>query len=152
MHALTKMFVAAVALVSSACAAFAGMGETKTEVALRAKPAAQAELLLNIPVGAVVSVGHCSRGWCGVTWNSYGGYVRASGLSFREASAPAGPPAIPVYPPYPYKAGHYPTADAYYDLPPYADINPSFYRWRYFLTLRERNRYRYTPHVFHRYE
>ena len=68
MHALTKMFVAAVALVSSACAAFAGMGETKTEVALRAKPAAQAELLLNIPVGAVVSVGHCSRGWCAITW------------------------------------------------------------------------------------
>ncbi|NTU64501.1 MAG: NADH-quinone oxidoreductase subunit H, partial [Chloroflexi bacterium] len=31
---------------------------------------------------------------------------------------------VPVYPPYPYKAGHYPTADSYYDLPPYAAIKP----------------------------
>lgn len=152
MQTLTRMLVAFVALALSGGAASAGMGETKTDVALRAGPAAQAELLLNIPAGAVVSVGQCSRGWCGVTWNSYGGYVRASGLSFREASAPAGPPAIPVYPHYRYKAGHYPTADAYYDLPPYADINPSYYRWRYFLTFRERNRYRYVPHVFHHYE
>jgi hypothetical protein len=67
-------------------------------------------------------------------------------------SRPAGgPPAIPVYPPYPYKAGHYPTADAYYDLPPYAAINPSFYRWRFFLTAQERNRYRYMPHIFRGY-
>ena len=59
--------------------------------------------------------------------------------------------AIPVYPPYPYKAGHYPTADAYYDLPPYAATNPSFYHWRYFMIGQERNRYRYMPHVFHGY-
>src|SRR5678816_2921234 len=55
------------------------------------------------------------------------------------------------FPPYPYKAGHYPTADAYYDLPPYAAIDPSFYRWRHFLTTQERNRYRYMPHVFRGY-
>jgi hypothetical protein len=62
-----------------------------------------------------------------------------------------GPPTNPVYPPYPYKAGHYPTADAYYDLPPYAVINPSFYRWRFFLMAQERNRYRYMPHIFRGY-
>ena len=60
--------------------------------------------------------------------------------------------AIPVYPHYPYKAGHYPTTEAYYDLPPYVDIKPNFYRWRYFLMAQERNRYRYVPHIFHRFD
>ena len=147
MHALAKLLVAAVALDLSAGAAFAGMGETKTDAALRAEPAAQSELLLNIPSGAVVSVSLCSRDWRGVTWNSYAGYVRESGLLLHQASASAGPPSL--YAPYPYRAGHYPTVDAYYDLPPYADINPSYYRGRCFLTLREHNRYRYVPHVFH---
>lgn len=55
---------------------------------------------------------------------------------------------VPVYPPYPYRAGHYPTADSYYDLPPYAAIRPGFYRWRHFILAQERNRYRYTPHIF----
>jgi hypothetical protein len=58
---------------------------------------------------------------------------------------------VPVYPPYPYKAGHYPTADSYYDLPPYAATNPGFYRWRYFMVAQERNRYRYMPHIFRGY-
>ena len=58
---------------------------------------------------------------------------------------------VPVYPPYPYKAGHYPTADSYYDLPPYAAIKPGFYHWRYFMMAQERNRYRYTPHIFRGY-
>ena len=69
-----------------------------------------------------------------------------------QGTPAGGPPAIPVYLPYPYKAGHYPTTEAYYDLPPYADINPNFYRWRYFLMAQERHRYRYVPHIFHRYE
>ena len=60
--------------------------------------------------------------------------------------------SIPVYPPYPYRAGHYPTADSYYDLPPYAALPPSYYRGRYFLTIRERARYRYMPHIFSRAE
>jgi hypothetical protein len=85
-----------------------------------------------------------------VTWNKFGGYVRQSALQFLSTPA-SGPPAIPVFPPYPYKAGHYPTADAYYDLPPYAAIDPSFYRWRHFLTAQERNRYRYMPHIFRGY-
>jgi len=58
---------------------------------------------------------------------------------------------IPVYPPYPYRSGYYPKADWYYDLPPYAAIMPSFYRWRYFMMAQERNRYRYLPHIFRGY-
>jgi hypothetical protein len=61
-------------------------------------------------------------------------------------------PQFPSFPPYPYKAGHYPTADAYYDLPPYAATNPSFYRWRHFLMAQERNRYRYMPYIFRGYK
>lgn len=78
--------------------------------------------------------------------------LSASGAS-AGASGPAGPPdeIIPVFPPYPYRAGHYPTVDAYWDLPPYAALPPSYYRWRYFLTAQERNRYRYVPHIFRGY-
>jgi uncharacterized protein YraI len=132
-RALIRVLAAAVALAMSTGTAFAVMGKTNTDVALRTAPAAQAELILNLSKGTLVNVGRCSRGWCGVTWNKYDGYVRQSALQFQSTRA-SGPPAIPVFPPYPYKAGHYPTADAYYDLPPYAAINPSFYRWRHFLT------------------
>ena len=149
-RALIKVLAAAVVLAMSTGAALAVMGKTTTDVALRTAPAAQADLILNLPKGAFVNVGHCSRGWCGVTWNKYGGYVRASALQFHS-TAPGGPPAIPVYPPYPYKAGHYPTADAYYDLPPYAATDPSFYRWRFFMMAQERNRYRYMPQIFRGY-
>ena len=76
--------------------------------------------------------------------------ISTSTAHAQHASA-GGPPAIPVYPPYPYKAGHYPTAEAYYDLPPYAATNPSFYRWRFFMIGQERNRYRYMPHIFRGY-
>jgi hypothetical protein len=60
--------------------------------------------------------------------------------------------AIPVYPPYPYRAGHYATADSYDDLPPYADINPTVYSRRNFMLAQERNRYRYVPYIFNRSE
>ena len=146
-RALIRMLAAAVALAMSTGTAFAIMVKTNTDVALRMAPNARAELILNLSEGTLVNVGRCWRGWCGVAWNKYDGYVRASALQFHSTPA-GGPPAIPVYPPYPYKAGHYPTADAYYDLPPYAATNPSFYRWRHFLTAQERNRYRYMPHIF----
>ncbi len=58
---------------------------------------------------------------------------------------------VPIFPPYAYRSGHYPKADWYYDLPPYAAIKPSFYRKRYFMMAQERNRYRYMPHIFHGY-
>jgi hypothetical protein len=57
----------------------------------------------------------------------------------------------PIYPPYPYRAGHYPKADWYHDMPPYVAIKPSFYRKRFFMMAQERNRYRYMPHIFHGY-
>jgi hypothetical protein len=78
--------------------------------------------------------------------------VAAAALAAGTGAALAGwRSEVPVYPPYPYKAGHYPTADSYYDMPPYAAINPGFYRWRYFLMAQERNRYRYMPHIFRGY-
>ena len=139
-----------VALAMSTGTACAAMGKTTTDVALRSAPSAKAELIVNLSQGTLVGVGSCSHGWCGVSWNRYGGYVRESALQFQSTPA-SGPPGIPVYPNFPYKAGHYPTADAYYDLPPYAAIDPSFYRWRHFLMAQERNRYRYMPHIFHGY-
>jgi sporulation protein YlmC with PRC-barrel domain len=150
MRALIRVLAAVVALAMSNGSALAAMGKTTTDAALRRAPSAQAELILNLSQGTLVDVGSCSRGWCGVTWNKYGGYVRQSALQVQNTPA-SGPPAIPVFPPYPYKAGHYPTADAYYDLPPYAAIDPSFYRWRHFLMAQERNRYRYMPHIFRGY-
>src|SRR6476646_1771469 len=150
MRILIRMLAAAVALAMSTGTALAVMGKTTTDVALRTAPTPQAKLILTLPEGTLVKVGRCSRDWCGVTWNKYGGYVRESALQFLSIPA-SGPPAIPVFPPYPYKAGHYPTADAYYNLPPYAAINPSFYRWRFFLMAQERDRYRYMPHIFRGY-
>ena len=151
MGALIRVLAAAVALAMGTGTALAMMGKTTSDVALRRAPTAQAALILNLSKGALVNVGRCSRGWCGVTWNKYAGYVRDSALQFLSTPA-GGPPAIPVFPPYPYKAGHYPTADAYYDLPPYAATNPSFYRWRFFMMAQERNRYRYMPYIFHGYK
>jgi sporulation protein YlmC with PRC-barrel domain len=150
MGALTRLLAAFVALAMSIGTACAAIGKTTTDAALRRAPSAQAELILNLSQGTLVNVDGCSRGWCGVTWSRYVGYVRESALQFQSTPA-SGPPATPVFPPYPYKAGHYPTADAYYDLPPYAAIDPSFYRWRHFLTAQERNRYRYMPHIFRGY-
>jgi hypothetical protein len=75
--------------------------------------------------------------------------VAAGALAAGTGAALAGwRSEVPVYPSYPYKAGHYPTADSYYELPPYAAIKPGFYHWRYFMMAQERNRYRYMPHIF----
>ena len=110
MCALIRVLAAAVALAMSTGTAFAVMGKTNTDVALRRAPNPQAELILNLSEGTRVNVGHCSRGWCGVTWNKYGGYVRESALQFQSPPV-AGPPAIPVFPPYPYNCLLY-TSDA----------------------------------------
>jgi len=150
MRALIKLLGAA-ALAMSTGAAFAVMGKTTTDVALLTAPAAQSAVIRNLPADAIVSVGHCARGWCGVTWDKYCGYVRESALQLQGRHGDIAP-AIPVYPRYPYRAGHYPTADSYYVLPPYADINPAFYSRRNFMLAQERNRYRYVPYIFHRSE
>ncbi|MGH6864925.1 MAG: hypothetical protein ACREDO_01815 [Methyloceanibacter sp.] len=66
----------------------------------------------------------------------------------NDASSVTEPEIWPIYPPYPYRAGHYPKADWYYEMPPYTAISPSFYRKRFFMMAQERNRYRYQPHIF----
>jgi hypothetical protein len=58
---------------------------------------------------------------------------------------------VPIFPPYPYRAGHYPRIESYYTLPPYTAVKPAFYRKRYFMMAQERNRYRYMPHIFSGY-
>jgi uncharacterized protein YraI len=147
------LFAFAVLLVGQAEARTA---TTTTDLALRSGPSSKTELLLTMPAGAAVAVGSCSAYWCKVTWNSYSGYARKSGLAIgaeRQAAraVPTGRPYIPVFPRYPYRAGHYPKADWYYDLPPYAAIVPSFYRRRFFMLAQERDRYRYMPHIFSGY-
>ena len=150
MGALTRLLAAFVVLAMSAGIVCAAIGKTTTDVALRRAPSAQAQLILNLSQGTLVNIDGCSRGWCGVTWKRYVGYVRESALQFQSAPASV-PPALLVFPPYPYKAGHYPTVDSYYDLPPYAAVDPRFYRRRFFLMAQERNRYRYMPHIFRGY-
>ncbi len=152
-----RILIAFVALALSAGAASARNGTTTTDLALRAAPSSNTELLLTIPAGASVDVGACSGSWCKVGWNSYSGYATKSGLSV-SAAAPRqavrrGPYAreaevLPVYPRYLYRSGYYPKADWYYQLPPYFAIEPSFYRRHYFMIAQERNRYRYMPHIF----
>jgi hypothetical protein len=58
---------------------------------------------------------------------------------------------FPIYPPYPYRAGYYATADWYYSMPPYVALKPSFHRKRFFMMAQERDRYRYIPHTFSGY-
>ena len=86
MSALMRLLAAVVALAMSTGTAFAMMGKTTTDVALRRAPTAQAELILNLSQGTLVNVGRCLRGWCGVTWNKYGGYVPESELRVPEHS------------------------------------------------------------------
>ncbi|MBC8013723.1 MAG: hypothetical protein H7X74_06565 [Methyloceanibacter sp.] len=160
MRSQLGILTACLALAVSVGTAVARDGTTTTELALRAAPSGNTELLLTMPAGANVNVGACSRGWCRVTWNSYAGYANQDGLAI-SAAAPrreaggggnaANGEVFPIYPPYPYRAGYYPKADWYYRMPPYVAMDPSFHRRRYFMMARERNRYRYMPHIFHGY-
>jgi SH3-like domain-containing protein len=92
MYSLMRVLAAVLALAMSSGTALAVMGKTATDVALRTAPAAQAELIVNLAEGTLVNVGRCSRGWCGVTWNNYGGYVRQSALQFLSAPSSGLPP------------------------------------------------------------
>jgi hypothetical protein len=155
MRLLVRSLIFVVALVLCTGLAEARSGATTTELALRAAPSGNTELLLMMPAGSKVYVGSCARGWCKVTWNSYSGYARQSGLAISAATQQASRGAVndpgeiwPIYPPYPYRAGYYPKADWYHDMPPYVAMDPSFHRRRYFMMAQERNRYRYMPHIF----
>jgi hypothetical protein len=159
MRSLLLSLVVLSVLPFGAGPASAAQGTTTTDLALRARPASNAELLLTIPAGSSVTVGRCSGAWCRVVWNSYSGYASKRGLAVAAATPTRGPvrggytttngsQLWPILPPYPYRSGYYPKADWYHDIPPYVAIEPSFYRRRYFMIAQERNRYRYVPHIF----
>jgi hypothetical protein len=148
--------IAALVLVAGTGIADARVGFTTTDLTLRTAPSPRAAVLLTVPAGAKVRIGGCTQGWCRVSWQSETGYGRASGLAVQERRSVSTRPVYdpqpevwPIYPPYPYRAGHYPKADWYHAMPPYVAISPSFYRKRTFLTPQERNRYRYMPHIFY---
>jgi hypothetical protein len=160
MRSLLGILIAFLALVIGAGTASARNGTTTTDLALRAAPSSNTELLLTMPAGVSVDVGACSGSWCRVVWNSYSGYATKRGLSIsaapprqvaRSGAYAQDAEAFPTYPRYPYRSGYYPKADWYYQLPPYAAIEPSFYRRRYFMMAQERDRYRYVPHIFRGY-
>jgi Bacterial SH3 domain len=127
--------------------AWAENATTATALSLREGPGTNYYRLASMPAGARVDVKGCRDGWCGVVWNGYRGYASQRYL-ITGSAAVLEPEVWPIFPPYPYRAGHYPKADWYYDMPPYTAISPSFYRKRHFLLAQERNRYRYMPHIF----
>src|SRR5262245_23431286 len=137
MRSSFSIAIASVALLFSAGGALARVGTITTELGLRAAPSPNTELLLTMPAGATAQVGACSGSWCRVSWKGYSGYAVKSGLVISAAPdrlvavRPVYPPAgeiVPIYPPYPYRAGYYPKADWYFDIPPFTAIEPSFYR------------------------
>ena len=148
MRSSISLWLALGILALGATAATARDAVTSIDLALRAGPGTRYEVLLTMPAGAVVRVKGCNRGWCDIAWNSYSGYASQSGLRPGQAAYREAPAVIPVFPNYPYRAGYYPKADWYFDLPPYAATLPNFHRRRYFMMAQERNRYRYMPHVF----
>ncbi len=122
---------------------------TASALSLREGPGTGYARLLTMPAGARVEVRGCRDGWCTVNWDGYSGYASQNGLLRTAARGRVVEPEIwPIYPPYPYRAGHYPKVDWYDDMPPYTAISPSFYRKRFFMMAQERNRYRYMPHIF----
>jgi hypothetical protein len=123
---------------------------TTSALSLREGPGTGYARLLTMPAGARVQVKGCRDGWCTVNYDGYAGYASRSGLLRTAARGRVVEPEVwPIYPPYPYRAGHYPKVDWYEDMPPYTAISPSFYRKRFFMMAQERNRYRYMPHIFH---
>jgi hypothetical protein len=156
MRLLILSLVAAVAVAAGMGPAQARVGMTTTDLTLRVAPSPRAAVLLTVPAGAKVQISGCSQGWCKISWQSETGYGRARGLAVQERRRVSTRPVYdpqpevwPIYPPYPYRAGHIPKADWYHAMPPYVAISPSFYRKRVFLTPQERDRYRYMPHIFH---
>lgn len=128
-------------------AAWARDATTATALSLREGPGTNYYRIATMPAGARVDLKGCRGGWCAVIWDGYRGYASQRGLLLETAEV-VEPEIWPIFPPFPYRAGHYPKADWYYDMPPYTAISPSFYRKRFFMMAQERNRYRYMPHIF----
>jgi Bacterial SH3 domain len=135
-------------LVMATGPASADDATTAVSLNLRDGPGPRYARIAVVPAGARVDVRGCRGGWCGLTWNGYRGYVVQRGLLLVSAQV-LEPEIWPIFPPHPYRAGHYPKADWYFDMPPYTAISPSFYRRRFFMMAQERNRYRYMPHIFY---
>lgn len=78
------------------------------------------------------------------------GLFAAAALIGAAGAAKADPKVkyVQVDPAYPYRQGHYKSADAYFRYPPYTAERPGFYPRRFLLSPREHNRYRYRPHIF----
>ncbi|MEG6509282.1 SH3 domain-containing protein [Methyloligella sp. 2.7D] len=120
---------------------------TTADLNLRQGPSTGYPIIATMPNGSKVDVGGCSGGWCEVGWRGTQGFAAASMLAEAGKRGRA-PEVVVIDPRYPWHAGHYATADDYFDLPPYAAEPPHFYRRRFLLSPRERNRYRYRPHIF----
>ena len=146
-HAIWIVFGGILGLVAGAETALATDARTATALNLRDGPGTGYARIATMPAGAWVDVKGCRGGWCGVIWDGHKGYASQRGLLLAQAEL-VEPEVWPIFPPYPYRAGHYPKADWYYDMPPYTAITPRFYRKRFFLTAQERDRYRYMPHIF----
>ncbi len=144
-----RLFVGALgALVLGTGAAHALDATTSTALPLRDGPGTGYARIATMPAGARVDVKGCRGGWCALVWDGYAGYASQRGLVLTTAAL-VELEIWPIFPPYPYRAGHYPKADWYYKMPPYTAISPSFYRKRHFMMAQEHNRYRYMPHIFH---
>jgi len=135
-------------LLTATGSAAAEEAQTVVSLTLRDGPGTEYARITVVPAGAIVDVRGCQGGWCGLIWDGYRGYAVQRGLLLASAHV-LEPEIWPIFPAYPYRAGHYPKADWYFDMPPYTAISPSFYRKRFFMMAQERNRYRYMPHIFH---
>jgi hypothetical protein len=144
-----RLPMAAFALIITTGAASAFDARTATALSLRDGPGTGYARIATMPGGARVDLVGCRGGWCAVKWDGYAGYASQRGLVVRKVRAEVTEPEVwPIFPAYPYRSGHYPKADWYYDMPPYTAISPTFYRRRFFMMTQERNRYRYMPHIF----
>lgn len=130
----------------AASSAEARQAHTTADLNLRTGPGTQYQIIATMPAGSRIEIGECADGWCAVEWRGKDGFASMVGLADGRA-APA-PEVIVIDPPYPYRAGHYRSTNVYDDLPPYAAVPPRFYPRRFILSPRERNRYRYRPHIF----
>lgn len=153
-HAVRIVIGGFLGLLVAAGAAHARDASTVTSLNLRNGPGTGYARIATIPAGAPVDVKGCRGGWCGVVWQGRKGYASQRGLALGNAgyAEVAEPDVWPIFPAYPYRAGHYPKADWYFDMPPYTAISPKFYRRRFLMMAQERDRYRYTPHIFRGYE
>ena len=75
-------------------------------------------------------------------WRGLKVYASQQGLAlgYADYAELVEPEVWPIFPAYPYRAGHYPKADWYFDMPPYTAISPKFYRKRFLVMAQERDR------------